>query len=52
MKTSFKILGALGALALAAGAYAAGGDVGQAVKQETNWTAISMFTAFVIATLD
>ncbi|MEN9903909.1 MAG: cation acetate symporter, partial [Pseudomonadota bacterium] len=39
-------------LALAAGAaQAAGGDVGEAAKQATNWTAIIMFGAFVIATL-
>ena len=31
--------------------YAAGGDLGQAVRQPTNWTAITMFTSFVIATL-
>jgi cation/acetate symporter len=30
---------------------AAGGDVGNAAKQATNWTAIIMFTAFVVATL-
>src|SRR5450759_5172667 len=38
-------------LALSAGAYAAGADLGQAVKQETNWTAIGMFAFFVIVTL-
>jgi len=32
-------------------ALAAGGDVGQAAKQATNWTAIAMFGAFVILTL-
>ena len=32
-------------------AYAAGGDVGQAAKQATNWTAIAMFGAFVLLTL-
>ena len=32
-------------------AYAAGGDVGQAAKQETNWTAIVMFAIFVAGTL-
>jgi cation/acetate symporter len=36
---------------LANNALAAGADLGQAVKQPTNWTAISMFSAFVIATL-
>mgnify|MGYP000216880447 FL=1 len=39
-------------LALAAGtAFAAGGDLGQTTKQATNWTAIIMFGAFVVATL-
>ncbi|GAC1527910.1 MAG: cation acetate symporter [Ramlibacter sp.] len=32
-------------------ALAAGGDLGQAEKQPTNWTAISMFGAFVVGTL-
>ncbi|MFS8978901.1 cation acetate symporter [Cupriavidus necator] len=32
-------------------AHAAGGDLGQAARQPTNWTAIAMFTSFVIATL-
>ena len=32
-------------------ALAAGADVGQAAKQETNWTAIMMFGAFVVLTL-
>ncbi len=32
-------------------AHAAGGDLGQAEKQATNWTAISMFIAFVVLTL-
>ncbi|WP_027478498.1 cation acetate symporter [Curvibacter gracilis] len=41
------------ALALAAtgSALAAGGDVGEAAKQATNWTAIIMFGAFVAGTL-
>ncbi len=38
-------------LAASAGAYAAGADLGQAVKQATNWTAISMFAGFVVFTL-
>jgi len=38
-------------LTLSAGAYAAGADMGQAVKQATNWTAIGMFAFFVIVTL-
>ena len=40
------------ATALVAGsAFAAGGDLGELQKQSTNWTAISMFGAFVLATL-
>jgi cation/acetate symporter len=40
------------ALAACAGlAQAAGGDVGQAAKQPTNWIAIGMFAVFVLATL-
>ena len=41
------------ALALTAwgAACAAGGDVGEAAKQGTNWTAIVMFAVFVLATL-
>lgn len=35
----------------AAAAHAAGGDVGQAAKQATNWTAIAMFALFVAGTL-
>ena len=35
----------------AAAALAAGADLGQAEKQGTNWTAIGMFGAFVVATL-
>jgi cation/acetate symporter len=38
-------------LAVSAGAYAAGADLGQAQKQATNWTAIGMFGAFVVFTL-
>ena len=38
-------LGVLGA------AFASGADLGQAVKQPTNWTAIAMFVAFVVFTL-
>ena len=50
MKKIFTLLGAF--LALAAGAaFAAGGDLGPTTKQATNWTAIIMFGAFVIATL-
>jgi cation/acetate symporter len=42
---------ALMLLAASGAAFAAGGDLGQAVKQPTNWTAIIMFAAFVIFTL-
>jgi cation/acetate symporter len=38
-------------LLAAAAAQAAGADLGQAVKQATNWTAISMFAGFVVLTL-
>jgi cation/acetate symporter len=41
----------LALLTLTAGAFAAGADLGQAVKQPTNWTAIGMFGAFVIFTM-
>jgi len=37
--------------ALCGVAHAAGADLGQAVKQPTNWTAIAMFAVFVVATL-
>jgi len=50
MKKISSLLGAF--LALAAGtAFAAGADLGETTKQTTNWTAIIMFGAFVIATL-
>jgi cation/acetate symporter len=50
MKHISTLLGAV--LALAAGtAFAAGADLGETTKQATNWTAILMFGAFVIATL-
>jgi cation/acetate symporter len=42
---------ALATFAVAGVAWAAGGDLGQAEKQPTNWTAIGMFAAFVILTL-
>ncbi|HMM86942.1 cation acetate symporter [Azohydromonas sp.] len=38
-------------VAACAGALAAGADLGQAQKQATNWTAISMFAVFVAFTL-
>ncbi|MCB1910608.1 MAG: cation acetate symporter [Zoogloeaceae bacterium] len=43
--------GALALLLLSFGALAAGGDLGELQKQPTNWTAISMFAVFVMATL-
>ena len=39
------------AMAAAGSALAAGGDLGVAAKQATNWTAIGMFGIFVMATL-
>jgi cation/acetate symporter len=44
-------LAASGAALAAGAAFAAGGDVGQAAKQATNWTAIAMFAIFVAGTL-
>ena len=41
----------LAALSLGTLAHAAGGDVGEAAKQSTNWTAIAMFGLFVAGTL-
>ncbi|HSW03090.1 cation acetate symporter [Aquabacterium sp.] len=41
----------LALLACASEAFAAGADLGQAEKQATNWTAISMFAVFVVGTL-
>ena len=49
-KTLLTFAALLGLLATGA-ALAAGADVGQAAKQATNWTAIGMFGAFVVATL-
>ncbi|WP_028997820.1 cation acetate symporter [Azohydromonas australica] len=46
-----KTLAALAALTGAGAALAAGGDLGTAAKQATNWTAIAMFAIFVMATL-
>jgi cation/acetate symporter len=51
MKFIKQLLGATALLAITGAAYAAGGDVGQAEKQATNWVAIGMFAAFVMATL-
>ena len=44
-------LAALTMMAASGAALAAGGDLGQAVKQPTNWTAIVMFAVFVVFTL-
>ena len=49
MKRIEKLLCALALLALPMFAIAAGADLGQVIKQETNWTAIAMFAVFVIA---
>ena len=49
--TSKNLIGLGLALGAAGIAHAAGGDVGEAAKQPTNWTAIIMFTVFVLATL-
>ncbi|MFV0371608.1 MAG: cation acetate symporter [Azonexus sp.] len=51
MRNLSKYLGAMALLALAGGALAAGGDLGQVEKQATNWTAIIMFGVFVTGTL-
>ena len=51
MKRHFQLLGALMALAASGATLAAGGDVGETAKQATNWTAITMFAVFVLATL-
>ncbi len=52
MKYSLRITLALALSLAAAGlANAAGADLGQAAKQATNWTAISMFGGFVLLTL-
>ncbi len=44
-------LGVTGVMVLVAAAFAAGPDLGQAVKQATNWVAIGMFGIFVLFTL-
>ena len=51
MRAVAKSLAGTAALVLAGVALAAGGDLGQVDKQATNWVAISMFGAFVVATL-
>jgi cation/acetate symporter len=50
MKTTIRNASALAAL-FAANAAIAAPDLGQATKQPTNWTAITMFSVFVILTL-
>jgi cation/acetate symporter len=47
LKLALPLAAAIGATA----AWAAGADLGQATKQATNWTAISMFGVFVAFTL-
>ncbi|HJV27077.1 MAG TPA: cation acetate symporter [Aromatoleum sp.] len=46
-----RIGGGLALALLSAAALAAGADLGQAEKQPTNWTAITMFAGFVVFTL-
>jgi uncharacterized membrane protein YkvI len=46
-----RTFGVLALLTTAVTAWAAGGEFGQAVKQPTNWTAITIFALFVIFTL-
>ncbi len=45
------LLASVALLAVAGGAMAAGADLGQAEKQATNWTAITMFAIFVAGTM-
>ena len=51
MSRMTRTLGVLALMLMSAGAFAAGGDLGQLQKQATNWTAIIMFGAFVVMTL-
>ncbi len=51
IRTSLRTLLPLVLTGLALGAHAAGADLGQAEKQATNWTAITMFALFVVFTL-
>lgn len=46
-----RVLTLLALFGVSAAVLAAGADLGQAAKQATNWTAIGMFGAFVVATL-
>ena len=50
-RNSLQWLAGAAALAATAPVLAAGGDVGNAAKQATNWTAITLFVAFVAGTL-
>ena len=49
--TNKRLLALISLLAVSVGAFAAGADLGQAVQQPTNWTAIGMFAGFVVFTL-
>ena len=49
--TTKSALALIALLAASSGAFAAGADLGQSVKQPTNWVAIGMFAAFVVFTL-
>ena len=51
MKALHKLIFALLALMAAGAVFAAGPDIGNVSKQETNWTAIGMFGAFIAGTL-
>ncbi|MDV2117789.1 cation acetate symporter [Alcaligenes faecalis] len=52
MKRSYLRFGlVLGLMLTSPALLAAGGDLGELQKQPTNWTAIGMFAAFVVATL-
>ena len=50
-ETSRRLLALLALFGVSAVAWAAGADLGQSVKQPTNWVAIGMFAIFVIGTL-
>ena len=50
-ETSRRLLTLLALFGVSAVAWAAGADLGQSVKQPTNWVAIGMFATFVIGTL-
>jgi len=51
LKNIKEVVIGLALLAMTGVVWAAGVDLGQAVKQPTNWTAISMFSLFVVFTL-